>query len=211
MLAALLCAAIRGFAAEQATPLNAVSCEWPDFPERAQKAEEEGINVLGFLVRADGTVANTMVLNSTGSRHLDRAAVSALSRCVFKRSADETAERWKRVIYTWSFTDDPGLHRAKRATAIAAGKGNLAARYHLSLLLWHTAKTDAERNQAITVLHSSAALGHAHAQYDLGRRFEKGDGVEADLDEALRWYQKAAAQDDPFAKQRLALQKLAED
>ena len=31
------------------------------------------------------------------------------------------------------------------------------------------------------------------------------------LTEALRWYQKAASQDDPFAKQRLALQKLAED
>lgn len=211
-LAALLCTAMPSFASELPQSVQPGSCVRPDYPEKAQKAEEEGISVLGFLLRADGTVERSVVLNSSGSRYLDREAEQALSRCVFKRDADSggATGHWIRITYVWSFTDDPSLLRATRATAIAAGKGSLPARYHLSLILWATAKTDADREKAIVVLHSAAQLGHAHAQFELGRRFEKGDGVEMNLLDALRWYQKSAAQDDPFAKQRLALGKLSD-
>ena len=59
------------------------------------------------------------------------------------------------------------------------------------------------------VLRSAAELGHAHAQFDLGQRLEKGDGIKADLDEALRWYRKSADKGDPMATQRLALGRLS--
>ena len=163
--------------------------------------------MLGFLVRADGTVADTVVLNSSGSRDLDRAAANALSKCVFQRAVniDKAVDLWVRLSYAWSFTDDPTMLRATRTAALAAGRGSVSARYHLSLILLSTAKTDADRGKALVVLRSAAELGHPHAQFDLGRRHEIGEGVETTREEALRWYGKAAAQGDPLAKQRLAL------
>ncbi|MFC5462477.1 TonB family protein [Massilia niabensis] len=207
MLAALLCTTMPSLASEPMQPAPPISCKKPEYPERAQKAEAEGITVLGFLVRADGTVRDTVVLSSTGSRDLDRAAELALSRCLFERVAkvDDAVDLWVRMVYVWHLTDDDYLLRAKHKTAVAAGNGNVAARYHLSLLLSTTAKTDADREKALVVLRSAAELGHAHAQYDLGQRYEKGEGVTVDPDEALRWYRKSAAQDDPLAKQRLTL------
>ncbi|MFC5462476.1 TonB family protein [Massilia niabensis] len=206
MLAALLCMALPSFAygLKQAQP---ATCKQPEYPRRAQKAGEEGVSLLGFLVRGDGTVASSVVLNSSGSQELDRIAADALSKCVFRRPAnsDDATEHWVRLAYTWDFNDGPGMLRAKQAAALAAGKGSLPARYHLSLLLSQTAETDADREKGLLVLRSSAELGHAPAQFDLGRRYEKGVGVETNLDEAVRWYQKSAAQGDPLATQRLRL------
>lgn len=183
------------------------SCKRPEYPERAQKAGQDGVTVLGFLVRADGKVEKTAVLSSAGSRDLDRAAELALSRCVYQREVkiDDAIGLWIRLSFVWSFLDDPDMLQAKHAAAVAAGNGNRAARYHLSLLLWSTAKTDADRVKAMVVLRSAAELGHAHAQYDLGQRLEKGEGVPVEREEALRWYEKSAAQGDPLARQRIAL------
>jgi TPR repeat protein len=109
------------------------------------------------------------------------------------------------VAYTWSLTDDPGMSRAKQEAADAARKGHLDALFRLSRILARTAKTDADRQRALTVLRGAAAKGHAAAQYALGRRFEAGDGVEKDLDQAMQWYDIAAKQGDVLAVQRLRL------
>jgi TonB family protein len=182
------------------------SCEKPDYPKLSLKLEEEGVSSLGFLVRADGTVGRSVILNSSGSRTLDQAALDALSKCLFKPATvgGKAVDMWVPIAYYWYFDDDPEMSRSKRATAIAATKGNVASRYQLSLLILSTAKTVADRERAVIVLRSAADLGHAHAQYDLGRRYEKGDGMSVDLEEAMRWYQKAAAQGDVIAIQRLA-------
>ncbi|MET0981786.1 MAG: hypothetical protein ABWY02_06775 [Telluria sp.] len=66
-------------------------------------------------------------------------------------------------------------------------------------------RKDADHAKSLVVLRSAAELGHAHAQFDLGRRHDIGEGVEMNLGDALRWYRKAAAQGDPLAKQHLAL------
>lgn len=208
MLAALLCTAMPSFASEPA-PAFATGCKKPEYPRRAQRAEEEGISFIGFLVREDGTVVRSVMLNSSGSPELDRIAEAALSRCVFSPAPKDgnAVEHWRRASYVW-YLGEFTMLRPKREAALAGSRGSLPARYHLALLLSNTAKTDAERENALTVLRSAAELGHAHAQFDLGRRYEKGKGVEADLDEAIRWYEKSAAQGDPFATQRLALGKL---
>lgn len=211
-IAALSCMAIPSFAS---SPMFAESatCKAPEFPERALKHSEEGVSVLGFLLRADGTVADASVISSSGSRDLDRAAKLALSRCVFDRTAagEHRTEYWRRVEYAWLYTDDESMGRARQSAALAARSGSLAARYHLSLVLAHTAKNDAERGQALAILRSAAELGHAHAQFDLGRHYEKGNEVKADFEEALRWYRKSAAQGDVFATQRLTLGVLLEE
>ena len=55
----------------------------------------------------------------------------------------------------------------------------------------------------MVVLLNAAERGHAQAQFDLGDRYEKGKDLKANLDEAIRWYQKSAEQDDPLAIQRM--------
>ena len=207
LLAALSCIAIPAGATDAKLQAKFDTCTIPNYPARAMKAEEEGISLLGFLVDGSGVAVETLVLNSSGSRSLDRAAALALSKCAFQRpdNIDKAVGLWVRISYAWRFTDDPGMLRALRTAAIAAERGNASARYHLSLLLFLKAKTDADRGNAFVVLRSAAELGHAHAQFDLARRHEIGDGVGADLNEALRWYQKSAQQGDPLAKQRLTL------
>lgn len=209
-VAAMLCTAMPSFAAEPAPPF-APGCKKPHYPWRAAQAKEEGFSLLGFLVRADGTVARTVVLNSSGSEELDRTAEAALSKCVFNPVGKDAnaVEHWRRVTYAWHLYE-PFMLRLQRAAALAGNNGDLQARYRLSRLLSDTAKTDADRENALTVLRSAAELGHAHAQFDLGRHYEKGKGVEANLEEAMRWYEKSAAQSDPLAMQRLALGKLTD-
>jgi hypothetical protein len=136
----------------------------------------------------------------------------ALEKCRFKPAVKdgETVGGWVPVAYTWVLTDDEDMKVPKRGAAQAAARGDLAARYHLTLLLQKTAKTDAERERAMVVLRSAAELGLAQAQYDLGRRYEKGDGVTANVEEALRWYEKSAARNNVLAVQRLKLGALSD-
>jgi TonB family protein len=207
-IAASSCMALPSFASEPAQPQLPASCKPPEYPRNAQKSASSGISKIGFLVRPDGTVVRWVLLNSSGSADLDNAARAALSQCVFERDEGSTGELWREVVYVWSLTDDPGLLEAKKAAALSAKGGNLNARYHLSLLLSAGAKSDAEREQALLVLRSAAELGHAQAQFDLGRCYERGKGLQANLDEALRWYRKSADQGDPLAIQRLELGRL---
>lgn len=205
--AALVCAALPysvPAAENTALPPN---CAKPAYPRESLKQLEEGISVLGLLIRTDGTVGEPVVFSSSGSAPLDEAAQAAFSKCVFRpASMDGTPiETWTEVAFVWFISDDPDMKRAQREAALAAVKGDLAARYRLARLLAAVAKNDADRERALTVLLGAAERGHAHAQYDAGRHYEKGLGVQANIEEALRWYRKAAAQDDLLAIQRLKL------
>lgn len=203
---ALSSIAIGSFASERTPVMQAASCkEMPKFPFHPSAHWKLGISRLGFLIRPDGTVAQSVVLNSSASAALDQAAQKGISTCLFKRPADseQAGDLWAHFVYVWSADEDPGFMETKGIAARAASKGNLAERYHLSLLLDHTARTDVERQQALVTLRSAAELGHAHAQFDLGERYEDGKGVAPSLEEALRWYRKSAAQGDPLALQRM--------
>ena len=48
--------------------------------------------------------------------------------------------------------------------------------------------------QALAWYQKAAAQGHAAAQFNLGRMYEYGLGVDKDPAQALAWYQKAADQ-----------------
>jgi TonB family protein len=177
------------------------------FPEEALKRGESGISLIAFLVRADGTVVRSVVLDSSGSPDLDRETQKALAHCPFKPPSipNGPAEFWTPVAYTWSLDDDPGMVKPKQEAAVAARTGDPGALFRLSRLLAHSAKTDADRQRALTVLRGAAAKGLAAAQYALGRRYETGDGVDKDLDQAMQWYELAAQQGDVLAVQRLRL------
>jgi TonB family protein len=184
----------------------AAACSKPAYPRHALQLREDGISVIGFLVREDGTVAKSVVLNSSGSRELDEKTADAMSLCPFKPVLldGKPVEAWQSIAYTWVIDDDPEFAHAIHTTAVAASKGDLAARYQLSMLLRTTAKTDADRDRADTVLRSAADRGLAHAQFEIGRQLEQGHrSAPKDVDAAMPWYQKAAEQGDVFAIQRL--------
>ena len=46
-------------------------------------------------------------------------------------------------------------------------------------------------------------VGYAPAQFNLGRSYEKGEGIDKDREKALYWYGKAARQGDADAQARL--------
>lgn len=52
-----------------------------------------------------------------------------------------------------------------------------------------------------------AEKGDSRAQYFLGEMHEQGLGTRQDVDEAFKWYAKAAEQGDPWAKRKLANRK----
>jgi len=198
----LLLAAVLAWAPFHA---GAAGCAKPAYPRASLRNMEEGITLLGFLIRTDGSVGDTVVLNSSGHPALDTAARDALSKCVFKpaRRNGEPVEQWVPVAYKWWIDGDQGMNRAKRDALTLAEAGDAGALYHLSLLYAATAQTDAEREAALAGLRSAAEQGHAHAMFELARRYDKGDGMPPDAGEALGWYRQSADKGDVLAIQHL--------
>ncbi|MFU8837160.1 MAG: tetratricopeptide repeat protein [Thiohalomonadaceae bacterium] len=56
----------------------------------------------------------------------------------------------------------------------------------------------------LATLRNQAELGDAQAQLALGTAYEQGQGVARDLEQALRWYQRAAEQGLAEAQYQLA-------
>lgn len=59
------------------------SCPKPAYPEAALKERKEGTTRLRYTVNADGTVARSEVLQSSGSFLLDMTARGAIASCRF--------------------------------------------------------------------------------------------------------------------------------
>jgi len=53
------------------------------------------------------------------------------------------------------------------------------------------------------VQRAQAMKGDAHAQYYLGEMYEQGLGTSQNIDEAFKWYAKAAKKGDSLAKRKL--------
>lgn len=70
---------------------------------------------------------------------------------------------------------------------------------------WYTSQPGADAD-AVQWLEKAAEQGNRDAQYQLGLRYEQGRGVSKRPDLALRWYEKAAAQQQPDALLALARQ-----
>jgi len=83
---------------------NASDCARPDYPARAARNGDVGTVQLALLIGVDGKVAEAKVQKSSGSRELDRAAVSALSLCKFKpATTNGVAEpAWGQIAYVWT-------------------------------------------------------------------------------------------------------------
>jgi protein TonB len=83
---------------------DAAGCVKPDYPARAARIGETGTVSLALLVGVDGRVSDARVEKSSGSRDLDRAAVSALSMCKFKPATNGGVAEpaWAQIAYVWT-------------------------------------------------------------------------------------------------------------
>lgn len=83
---------------------DAKSCVTPNYPATAARNGETGTVTLALLVGLDGRVTGSRVQKSSGSRDLDRAAVSALSLCQFKPAMNNGVPEagWAQIAYVWS-------------------------------------------------------------------------------------------------------------
>jgi protein TonB len=83
---------------------DANGCAKPDYPSRAARNNEQGTVTLALLVGTDGRVTDSKVQKSSGSRELDRAAVSALSLCKFKPATNGGVAQpaWGQIAYVWT-------------------------------------------------------------------------------------------------------------
>jgi len=83
---------------------DARGCGTPEYPARAARNGESGTVTLALLVGTGGRVAGSRVQKSSGSRELDKAAVSALSLCKFKpaTSGGVAEQAWAQIAYVWT-------------------------------------------------------------------------------------------------------------
>ena len=90
------------FAAEVPASFDAKNCK-AEYPKASLMNEEQGTVSMSFLVKADGSVADSKVDKSSGFKNLDKAAIKALSVCKFKPGSKDgaPAETWTKVDYAW--------------------------------------------------------------------------------------------------------------
>lgn len=80
------------------------ACARPDYPARAAREGAEGTVTLALLINTSGQVADAKVQRTSGSRDLDRAAISALSMCTFKPATANgvPTQAWGQIAYVWT-------------------------------------------------------------------------------------------------------------
>lgn len=78
----------------------------------------------------------------------------------------------------------------------AAERGNANAQ--LLMATWYGSKSE-QSDEVVEWLEKAAEQDHRDAQYELARRYERGEGVVKSLAKAERWYERAAAQKQPLA------------
>ena len=79
-------------------------CPKPEYPKSSLRNEETGMTTIRFIVAPTGRLVDTSVARSSGFRDLDRAALTSLSRCLFRpASIDNKPVRQPTIIqYVWS-------------------------------------------------------------------------------------------------------------
>lgn len=90
------------YAGEVPATFDAKNCK-AEYPKASLMNEEQGTVSMMFLVKPDGTVADSKVEKTSGFKNLDKAAIKAISACKFKPGTKDgaPAETWTKVDYAW--------------------------------------------------------------------------------------------------------------
>lgn len=90
----------------------------------------------------------------------------------------------------YSFTE------ARRWFKKAAGNNHPDAQYVLGLICSEENIEPHDLSEAENYFLEAAKLGHYEAQYELGKMYFLGKGVDRDIQEGIKWLEKAAAEQD---------------
>ena len=85
--------------------MDTKSCELPKYPKTSLINEETGTVTMAFLIGTDGKVMESKIDTSSGSKSLDKAALSAFALCKFKAGSKDgkLEQMWVKVDYVWKF------------------------------------------------------------------------------------------------------------
>lgn len=83
------------------------SCTPPDYPSMARRLDESGTVGLRFLIGTDGHVLSGSVVESSGYKMLDEAALRALALCRFKPGTvgGQPVQSWANLKYVWKLEE----------------------------------------------------------------------------------------------------------
>ncbi len=99
----ILVAGANAYASEVPAVFDAANCK-ATYPKQSLMNEEQGIVQMQFLVSPAGKVIESKLDKSSGSKTLDKAALSAITACKFKPGTKDGApsQTWTKVEYVWS-------------------------------------------------------------------------------------------------------------
>ena len=77
-----------------------------EYPRASLANEEEGVTSMAFLVAADGSVMDSKLERTSGSKALDKAAIKAITACKFKPGTRDGKpdQTWTKVNYLWKLS-----------------------------------------------------------------------------------------------------------
>ncbi len=76
----------------------------PEYPEEARWEKRTGLATLGFRIESDGSVAEVMLLHSSGHTDLDAAAMDSLRHWRFVRPPGAESTSWYRYVIRFELT-----------------------------------------------------------------------------------------------------------
>lgn len=160
---------------------------------------------IGMLERAAGmgegrATAILGVLKTMGLAGYERdpaAGREMLERAVAIGDASAARVLGEGYISGWLGSIDPAM--AERYLRLASDRGDLPATYHLAGMLFKGDGVAKDEAEAERLFLSAANAGYAMAQTMIGviRLGPYSAGLTDDPDEALAWFERAAAQGDP--------------
>jgi len=94
--------------------------------------------------------------------------------------------------------------RAEELFGLAAAQGDTRAMYNLAVLYEDAVAGMVDKGKAVKLYKKAADLGHMAAQYNLAWSYERGEGgLKKDIEEAIKYYRKAAENGSAEAKKAL--------
>ena len=116
---------------------------------------------------------------------------TAAERCFREKAeaGDAAAQWWLGASYQYGVGAEKNHRQALHWYRLAARQGSQPAQDMLQAL-----SGQAHDQQQLELLLEQAEQGDAQAQYEVGRRFWNGDGVERDARQAADWFDRAARQ-----------------
>ena len=94
-----------------------------------------------------------------------------------------------------------GQHdKARRIWEKLAEKGNATALLNLANMFQQAQGVEEDQKKALTYVRKGAEIGDPRAQHELGMAYERGTILKRDLQQAARWFEMAAKQDEVEAQ-----------